>query len=94
MSVKDYPAQPGRFGYVVLKAVKPDEYVIVRDCMFCGQESRVKVPAQGLWDWEHGKFIQTAMPNLSADEREQVITGTHPACWDEHMKDPDEEGEG
>jgi len=70
--------------------LSPSEYLIVRDCPFCDEASVVKVPAQGLWDWEHGKFAQAAFPNLTATEREQVMTGTHGECWDRYMKEPEE----
>lgn len=100
MRLSDFPDQ-GRPGYVVVNAsmiedrnlpfaLRHDEYLIVRDCPFCGQGATTIVPAQGLWDWEHGAFAQNAFPALSAAEREQVMTGTHPECWDRFMKDPEE----
>lgn len=104
MSVKDYPAQAGRSGYVVQRAmdetkidpvtgrpvVDYQRYVVVRDCMFCGKESRITVPGQGLWAWEHGTFAQDAFPDLTPAEREMVMTGTHPECWDAMIPDDDE----
>jgi hypothetical protein len=100
MKLSDFPDQ-GRPGYVVVNAsmvedrrlpytVGPDEYLIVRDCTFCGDPAVTVVPAQGLWDWEHGAFAQVAFPNLTATEREQVMTGTHGECWDRFMKEDDE----
>ncbi len=32
--------------------------------------------------WESGVLIQNAMPNLSADEREFIMTGITPEEWD------------
>ena len=32
--------------------------------------------------WQSGTLIQNAMPNLSADEREFIMTGITPAEWD------------
>jgi hypothetical protein len=96
MSVKDYPSQAhiGRIGYVIHSiAEKPDVYLMIRDCMLCGEESRVTVPAQGLWDWEHGEFVQRAFPDLNSDEREKILTGTHPECWDA-LSGPDDEEDG
>jgi hypothetical protein len=29
-----------------------------------------------------GKYVQDAFPEMSPDEREMLITGTHPECWD------------
>jgi len=34
-------------------------------------------------DWKQGALIQNAMPNLSADEREFLMTGITPDEWDE-----------
>jgi hypothetical protein len=82
-----HPPQPGRNGYVVLHTPNPDEYVVLRTCMFCKEDSEVTVPAQGLYDWEHTKKIQDAFPNLTADQREQVMTGTHAKCWNVAMKE-------
>ena len=32
--------------------------------------------------WESGTLIQNAMPNISADEREFIMTGVTPEEWD------------
>ena len=37
--------------------------------------------------WQGGELIQKAMPHLTADQREFMISGTLPHEWDEHMKD-------
>jgi len=31
--------------------------------------------------WQNGKLIQHAMPNLTADEREFIMTGITPEDW-------------
>jgi len=36
-------------------------------------------------NWQNGMLIQDAMPNLTADEREFLITGLLPHEWDEFM---------
>jgi hypothetical protein len=52
-------------------------------CGFCGESHIVKnVPAQGYADWKAGKHIQVALPWLSPDDREMLMTGTCPPCWD------------
>ena len=33
--------------------------------------------------WQAGTLIQDAMPNLSADEREFIMTGITPEEWEE-----------
>jgi len=37
-----------------------------------------------------GILIQDAFPNLSADDREFILTGITPEEWDEHFSDEDE----
>ena len=32
--------------------------------------------------WQNGELIQNAMPKLSADEREFIMTGITPVEWD------------
>jgi len=36
-------------------------------------------------NWQNGMLIQDAMPNLTVDEREFLITGLLPHEWDEFM---------
>ena len=33
--------------------------------------------------WEQGMLVQSAMPDLSADEREFIMTGITPNEWEE-----------
>ena len=84
------PQQPGRPGYVVLHTEDPGVYRILRKCMLCGKDSDVEVPAQGLWDWEHGAFVQKAFPGLSPAEREVVMNGTHDECFNIAFREPEE----
>jgi hypothetical protein len=52
------------------------------ECMTCGKGGTVTVNAEGLRRWRAGMLIQQALPEMSADEREQLMTGTHAACWE------------
>lgn len=61
--------------------------VITPRCMFCGQQGEVRAPARGVQRWQDGELIQRALPELTAEQREQLINGTHPKCWDEMMGD-------
>lgn len=57
--------------------------VVTNPCLMCGKVSSVKVPVEGYRAWKfHGQLIQRAMPGLSANERELLISGTHAECWD------------
>ncbi len=53
------------------------------DCVHCGDQFDMVVPIHGLIAWKEGMLIQDAMPELSADERELLISGTCGKCWDE-----------
>ena len=49
-------------------------------CPFCGAEHSVKVNLAGFKAWQNVELIQRAMPNLSATEREQLISRICPKC--------------
>lgn len=64
--------------------------VITNPCPFCGVMEMVDVPTDG-WDrWQRGELIQLALPDLSIDIRELLISGTHLVCWDLHMNDDED----
>lgn len=54
-------------------------------CLHCGKEGFIEMLEdeynKGLNAYNEGAFIQEAFPSLSADQREQIISGTHPECW-------------
>ena len=43
----------------------------------------IDVTETQLANWEQGMLIQNAMPNLSADDREFIMTGITAEEWDE-----------
>jgi hypothetical protein len=43
--------------------------------------------------WQGGMNIQDAMPHLSADDREFLMTGITPEEWDETFGSDEEDGE-
>ena len=51
-------------------------------CRVCGEASTVTVPQEGYDAWRKGAYVQDAFPEMLADERELLISGTHPVCWD------------
>jgi hypothetical protein len=58
--------------------------VVCRRCAFCGERGVLEdVDALGYVEWsELGKNIQEALPELDADQRELLISGTHAHCWE------------
>lgn len=63
--------------------------VTTKPCTVCGKESQITAPAEGVKAWREGAFIQDALPELTTEEREMLISGTHPNCWDELFGDED-----
>lgn len=53
------------------------------ECPLCGRLTELDVPNSGFLAWQDGSRIQDALPMLTADEREVLMTGICPACWDE-----------
>lgn len=66
------------------------EVCVVTQCPFCGRGNEVEVNEADYWDWQDGMMAQDAFPYLSADEREMLISGICPTCWDK-MFGSDEE---
>lgn len=51
-------------------------------CMVCGQTGTIKMTPRDYAVWQlDPRLIQDKLSNISDDEREQLISGTHPACW-------------
>jgi len=58
-----------------------DEVIITNVCPFCGKEHDVRVSESAYYRWAFdGELIQYAMPELSATEREQLISQICPDC--------------
>ena len=67
-----------------------NEITVDVDCQYCDTSHAVKVNPDQYKQWKQGVFIQDAMPQLSANDRELLMTRTCPACWDK-MFPPDED---
>lgn len=57
--------------------------VTTKKCMHCGYLGELNVPNAGLARYNSGALVQDAFPDLTAPEREQIVSGTHPECWEE-----------
>ena len=61
-------------------------------CFKCGSRGIVYVMTHDLFDYlDKKKHVQDAFPYLSAGEREQIMTGTHPECWEKMFPEEDED---
>lgn len=61
--------------------------VLTRKCPFCGKEHSITVEQHGYLDsmdkLRAGALIQDAFPSFTPDERELIMTGICPKCWNE-----------
>jgi hypothetical protein len=63
---------------------------ITRKSLFSGVERTLDLPVteEQMRDWENGTLIQLAMPNLTPDQREFIMTGVTSEEWaDEFSED-------
>lgn len=59
--------------------------LITRKSPFTGKEATLDIPCteEQLQRWKNGEYIQNAMPNVSAEHREFLMTGTTPEEWNQ-----------
>ena len=55
--------------------------VKTKTCTVCGEYEVWSLDRQAVEIWQGGEYIQNAFPDMSAEDRELLISGTHPACW-------------
>lgn len=66
------------------------EVTVITTCPFCGHVNEVAVNEMDYLDWQDGELAQNAFPYLSADEREILISGICPTCWNGMFEGEDE----
>ena len=49
-------------------------------CPICGHIHTVWCAREGFFRWQSGALVQDALPELSATEREQLLSGFCPEC--------------
>jgi thioredoxin-related protein len=54
-----------------------------RRCAYCNKTGSIMVDEKELLHYLRGNFVQDSFKNMTAPFREQIITGTHPECWQE-----------
>jgi len=50
-------------------------------CRLTGESYSVVVPSEGFARWQAGELIQRSMPEVSAEDREFLISGASPNGW-------------
>lgn len=56
-------------------------YTFTGPCVLTGKQHSVTVKAAGLYKYHQGALIQDAFPELSADDREFMLSGMSPEAW-------------
>lgn len=69
--------------YDYSKGAKDPVKISTPACWHCRIGSVIIVARAGAMRWQRGTLVQDAFPNLTADEREHLLNGIHPACWQE-----------
>lgn len=60
-----------------------DTMILTDNCKFCNCRRDVEVPIAGFLDWAmDDELIQKAMPNVSESDREFLVSGICPTCWE------------
>ena len=64
--------------------------VVAVPCKKCKEVNEIQVDLEKFIAWQQGELIQNALPELDADQRELLISGICPKCWDKMF--PSDEG--
>lgn len=56
--------------------------VIITTCPVCRAVEEIVATYSGYQKWKAGMLIQDALPELTPNQREKLITGICPKCWD------------
>jgi len=68
-----------------------DDVVIVHNlCVHCGKADMYQITLAEWIAWQvKGQYIQSVFPHKTADEREFMLNGTHPKCFEEMFYEQD-----
>jgi hypothetical protein len=54
-----------------------------RRCPVCLKTGTIMVDENELFLYLRGEYVQNAFKSLTIPLREQIISGVHPACWEQ-----------
>lgn len=67
-------------------------YIMVpTTCPFCGHTTYIQCDKDAYDRWQNGVSIQDAMPDMTPEDREMLISGICPSCWDDMFGEEDED---
>lgn len=73
--------------------MKREPFYIETTCPICHQTCAIRVYTDDFYTWKHGKSAQEAFSYLLAEDREMLISGICPSCWNDLFADEDEKDE-
>jgi len=59
-------------------------------CPLCGTATIFTVESEALEQWRNGRHIQDCFGHWSEDDRETLMTGYCPQCWEEAFPEEEE----
>jgi hypothetical protein len=65
--------------------------VRTKTCTVCGEYEVWSLDRELVNRWQGGENIQDVFPDMNEGDRELLISGTHPACWDKLFPGEEEE---
>ncbi len=68
--------------------------LVTRKSIITGATNTIEIPGltnDMVESWENGMMIQDAMPNITPEMREFVMTGITPEEWSRHLPEDDED---
>ena len=68
-----------------------DSLNVTVTCPLCGAERKLVLDYVSYERWADGESVQDAFPYLDANEREGLITGICPDCWDKMFSNSEED---
>jgi ribosomal protein S27AE len=80
-----------RRSHLTFTAVGMDKVIVKARCPRCKDDNVFMASFKGIEAWENGELIQRALPNLTAEQREFLMTGYDQKCWDEMFADEEDE---
>jgi hypothetical protein len=67
--------------YKIMNMDNPTTTVVIQ-CVSCQELHNIQnVSCRGYIDWQNGAYIQDSLADLSADDREMLISHICPECW-------------
>jgi len=69
----------------------PHAYTFRAECIWCATPKTITLPAEQLFEYRRGALVQNAFPEMSAEDREFIISGVCPACFDTLREDEPED---